>query len=315
MKKWFLLSVVLGAMPLSMLAQDDDMYFVPTKNNVAKAKATYGVPRDTYYSGSNRSIDEYNRRGSSYQVIPGDTLSDIIDFSAVQGVYPDSLGDFGLTRRMERYEGYEPAGSYWSGYAAGQNDAWRWHSPWYWSSYYPWYDGWYDPWYYGWYDPWYYGYSGYYWGYPYYYYPRYYYGGYYYGGVGGSYAHYSRYPGTRNHGSVSGVGNRGISNGRSSTYSAGTFGGSRVNNSNRSGSFSSTSNRSASRTASRTSGTYSNSYGNFGGSSSGSSVSSSRSSGSSVGSSSSGGGSFGGSRSSGGGARSGGGGGFGSGRR
>ena len=88
MKKWILLSALMGAMPLSMLAQDDDMYFVPTKQTVAQARTHYSVSPRTYYSGSNRSVDEYNRRGSYYQPIPGDSLSDVIDFSAVAGVYP-----------------------------------------------------------------------------------------------------------------------------------------------------------------------------------------------------------------------------------
>jgi hypothetical protein len=184
MKKWLLLSVILGAMPLTMMAQDDDMYFVPTKENVAKSREVYNIPRNTYYSGSNRSIDEYNRRGSYYEPMATDSLGDIIDFSAVKGVYPDSVmaDDYQLTRQMSRFDDYQPSNSsaYWAGYSAGRNDYWGWHSPWYYSSYYPWYTGWYDPWYYdygwygGWYDPWYYGYS---WYRPYYY--SSWYGGYY----------------------------------------------------------------------------------------------------------------------------------------
>ena len=324
MKKWILLSALLGAMPLSMLAQDDDMYFVPTKANVAKTKASYGVPRDTYYSGSNRSADEYNRRGSSYQVIAGDSLSDVIDFSAVAGVYPDSTEEFGLTRQMQRWDGYEPSDAYAAGYTAGRRDSWGWHSPWYWSSYYPWYDYWYyDPWYYsyygwygGWYDPWYYG-----WGYPYYYRSWYYNPGYWgWGGGGSGYAH--NYPGTRNHGQTAGSAVRGFGNGRSTTYSGGTFGGSRMGNfgGSRSSASSGTASSRSTGTRTRTSGSSvtANSYGNFGGSSSGSysgAASRSTSSGGSY-SSGGGGGSYGGSRSSGGGGGSrSGGGSFGGGRR
>ena len=58
MKKLFLLSFFALVLPVSLFAQDDDMYFVPTKKNVEKAKKDYGMPRDTYYSGSNRSVDE-----------------------------------------------------------------------------------------------------------------------------------------------------------------------------------------------------------------------------------------------------------------
>ena len=116
------------------MAQDDDMYFVPSKKSSATVTNTnrygnsgsYNRPRDTYYSGSNRSIDEYNRRGGSYyQVIPGDTTAnDIINFSAVEGVYPDSTiqDDYALTREMSRWDGYEPESSYWEGYADGRRD-------------------------------------------------------------------------------------------------------------------------------------------------------------------------------------------------
>ena len=326
MKKWILLSVMLGAVSLSSLAQDDDMYFVPTKKNVARDRATYGIPADTYYSGSMRSVDEYNRRwASSYEVLPVDT-GDIISFAGVEGVYPDSLGDFSLTQRMTRFDGYEPSAAYWAGYSRGYSDSWGWHSPWYYS-YYPWYDWYYDPWYYdswywggwyGWYGPW---YSPWYRGYYSYYDPWYYSGG------GVTYAHYN--PGTENHGRISGAGPTGFASGRTRTYSSGTFGSSRslgTSVANRSGAYggSRTSTSAATSTRTRTSTpnystnnipTYSNSNGNFGGSYSNSS------SGSFGGSRSSGGGGGGGSVSSGGGggggggSRSGGGGGFGSGRR
>ena len=50
MKKFILLTVV-AALPLTLMAQDDDMYFVPTKENVAKEVKSYGMPKGTYYSG------------------------------------------------------------------------------------------------------------------------------------------------------------------------------------------------------------------------------------------------------------------------
>ena len=193
MKKWLLLSVMLGAMPLTMMAQDDDMYFVPKKETAAKSTVTYSSPRSTYYSGSNRNVDEYNRRGGSYyEPVAGDSLSDIIDFSAVKGVYPDSVAadDYQLTRQLSRFDDYQPSSdkTYWEGYEAGRNSSLAWHSPWYYNSYYPWYTGWYDPWYYNtwydpwyystWYDPWYYGYGYYGWHRPYYY--DSWYGGYHY---------------------------------------------------------------------------------------------------------------------------------------
>jgi hypothetical protein len=177
MKKLLLFSMLVIALPQTMSAQDDDLYFVPKKTSAPQvAQDRFGMPKDTYYSGSDRSVDEYNRRlKSRVEVLDGDTTkSDIIDFSAEKGVYPDSLQieDYKLTKRMSRFDDYRLAdnASFWAGYEAGRRD-WGWHSPWYYSSY-----GWYDPWYYSswrwydpWYDPWYYGYAG--WYDPWYYRP------------------------------------------------------------------------------------------------------------------------------------------------
>ena len=179
MKNWFYLSMAFALLPLSMMAQDDDMYFGSAK----KQKSTYRSassyepvsPAPVYHTGSKRGVDEYNRRGSSYDVLPQD--SDIIDFSAVEGVYPDSTADYSLTKKMARWEGYTPKQAYWEGYYDGSHDSWYWHSPWYYSAFYPWYDSWYYPygWHYSWYyDPWYYDYYSWHWGYyPYHYYSYY----------------------------------------------------------------------------------------------------------------------------------------------
>jgi len=183
MKKVIMSLFLLGALPLTMMAQDDDMYFVPSKESKAKDAYEYGLPSRTYYAGSSRSVDEYNRRTIS-AAVPSDSVgNDIIDFSAVRGVYPDSVApaeqseDYQLTRRMSRFDDYTPSQAYWEGYHDG-----RWSSPWFYNSWYSWYD--YDYWYwnnpyyyssyYGWYSPWYYRYYGYY--RPWYYG---YYGGYY----------------------------------------------------------------------------------------------------------------------------------------
>ena len=193
MKKLLLISVLFGLMPLSMAAQVDDLYFVPKKKNATKVTDNYGLPREVYYSGSDRSVDEYNRRVSHYDLIAKDsTLNDTIHFSAEKGVYPDSTlnEDFEITRKMSRFDDYRIADNeaFWAGYEAGRYD-WGWHSPWYYTRF-----GWYDPWYYHWYwnDPWYYsGYYGWYGGwygfgyYPFYsswYGPWYYDRFYYYGG-------------------------------------------------------------------------------------------------------------------------------------
>ena len=47
MKKLILLTAV-AALPLGLMAQDDDMYFVPSKENVAQEAKTYGMPKNTY---------------------------------------------------------------------------------------------------------------------------------------------------------------------------------------------------------------------------------------------------------------------------
>ena len=157
MKKLLLISMFAGMLPLSMVAQVDDLYFVPKKKSAEKVTDNYGMPTDVYYSGSDRSIDEYNRRGrSTVEVLDNDTTAnDIIVFSPEKGVYPsDSLAsdsvsdeDFKLTKRMSRFEDYRLTDNeaFWAGYNAGRYD-WAWHSPWYYTRY-----GWYDPWYYrGW---------------------------------------------------------------------------------------------------------------------------------------------------------------------
>lgn len=193
MGKWILPVCLFAFLPLSLMAQDDDLYFVPKKKVVSTVESVtdrYGMPKDTYYEGSSRSIDEYNRHAakSTYEVIDGDsTKVDIIDFSEGRGVYPDSLQseDFKLTRKMLRFDDYDIRANqaFWDGYRAGRYDGY-WHSPWYYDTWYGWYDPWFDPWYYR-YD-WGYPYRGYYsfygWGWPYYrgYYTwgyPYYYGG------------------------------------------------------------------------------------------------------------------------------------------
>ena len=206
MKKQFLISLLILAMPLVMFAQNDDMYFTPKKTaKVEKTVETDLTDSSVRYVGSSRDIDEYNRRGhfrSNYQKLEGDSIgNDIIEFDLEKGVYPDSSyvddsivygpemqfddDEYTSSRRMYRFDDfYDP---WFYGYYG--------HSPYWYSRYYGWYDPWYSG-YYGWYDPWYYGYYG--WGYPYYggyygwgypyYRPWYgYYGGWYGGYYGGWY--------------------------------------------------------------------------------------------------------------------------------
>ena len=84
MKKLVLLSVLFGALPIMMMAQDD-LYFTPKKSD----KTVKGTPQaesdaPAYYSGSDRSVDEYNRHGkfgSYFEKIGTDSLgNDIIEF-------------------------------------------------------------------------------------------------------------------------------------------------------------------------------------------------------------------------------------------
>jgi len=207
MKKWIILSVFMFALPFSMMAQDDDLYFNPKQEakKVAeeRAKRTQQLAeqrarRDSiyalYWSGSDRNVDEYNRGGklfSQYQNIGSDSLgNDIISFRIDKGVAPDTIyddeafaekytrdmrDDFDCTRCMSRWDGfYDPW--FYDYYGCGsyywRSSYWRWHNPWR----YGYYAGWYDPWFDPWYDPWYYGYAGWY-GRPWYgwggYYPWY----------------------------------------------------------------------------------------------------------------------------------------------
>lgn len=199
MKNAVLLSVLLMLMPCSIMAQDD-LYFTPSKQSKMESKIeNLQTEEPAYYSGSDRDVDEYNRRGklsSYYQKIGEDSLgNDIIVFHAGDGSYDVSKAD----------TVYRGSGSYYDGddytYSRRMSRFDGWYDPWFYShSLYPWYDPWYDPWYYGygygwswrygWYSPWYYGYGYYGWGYPYY--------GYYGWGYPRGYAYYG-HTGTRNH--------------------------------------------------------------------------------------------------------------------
>ena len=202
MKAQVLISVLFASMPLTMMAQDD-MYFTPSKQSKVQSKVEdLNTEEPTYYSGSDRDVDEYNRRGklsSYYQKIGEDSLgNDVIVFHTGDGTYDTSKADtvykgsgsyygdddFAYSRRMSRFDGFY-------GY-------YPWYDPWY----APWYDPWYYgygygwSWRYGWYSPYYYGYYG--WGYPYY---RYGWGyPYYYGWGYPRYYGYYGHAGTRNHG-------------------------------------------------------------------------------------------------------------------
>ena len=234
MKRFVLLSVLFGAMPLLSMAQDD-LYFTPSKaEQSAYQQSIMEEERPVYYSGIGKSNDEYNRRGKyNYKKIGVDSLGNDIFMSRISTLHGDSVvldtiyggftrqyesdnDDFAYSRRMSRFDGFW--GGYYDPWYAGRSSfyvGWGWRSPYYGG----WYDTWDDPWYYGYYGgyPYYsyyggYPYYGYYGGYPYYYgyagygwyspWSRYYgyYGGYPYYGYGRSgYYAYNGHTGTANH--------------------------------------------------------------------------------------------------------------------
>ncbi len=176
MKRLIILTLAIGAFVADATAQDD-LYFVPTKKNVEKSAAEYGIPADTYYAGCGKTVDDYNRRMSTVQPIDS-AGNDIITFDGVKGVYPstsaDDTDDYRYTRSMSRFDGYDWYEPYWAGYADGRFDSWGSYSYWAWD--YP-----------------YYGYRSWYWGYPYTYYSSWYWDRPWYGG--GWYGHYRPYYG------------------------------------------------------------------------------------------------------------------------
>lgn len=191
MKK-LIVSYLLSVVACQVMAQDDDMYFASdgsqkaqkVGNSVSSSNSSGGyktyrpyVDNNSYnpndYCGSDRDVDEYNRRyrpeHDPYYNKDSVTIS---------------MNDYENYMRMKRWDGYR------STTVVVVNDPWY-YDPWYYSSYY------YDPWYYGWswrwgysYYPW---YTSYYWR-PYYYSSWGWYGrgwhGRYWGYTPGRYGHY-----------------------------------------------------------------------------------------------------------------------------
>ena len=173
MKRLFFLLALAATLPLQSMAQDDDLYFNASKAAKTAKQHSSVDEQPAYYCGSDRDVDEYNRRGkfrSYYQKIGSDSLgNDIITFQPGKGVYPDSSyvdtmyvypgsvqfddDDYTYSRRMNRWDGFY--GHY---YDPWYYNPWY-HDPWYYSWYGPRYGCWgYAPWYWGyggWYDPWY----------------------------------------------------------------------------------------------------------------------------------------------------------------
>lgn len=262
MRRFALMSLLASLIPAGMAAQDD-MYFVPSEDDDVSSTVERITPyRATYYSGSDRDVDEYNRHPSSeiqYIDSLGNEIDDVIDFDAVVGIYPDSaadegcdyVGDYECTRQMSRFDDYDWEDAYLDGYYDGLTDDYYWYDPWYYdwylSYYWPWgYWGWYYPyywggWYYGsWHHGWHYAWGGH----------RYYGGGYW----GGRYGHRATASHSR------GTGRRPLS-GYSSTTSSSRYGGTRSSSYG-----SSRSSRSSSYSSSRSGGSRSSYGSSFGGS-------------------------------------------------
>lgn len=169
MRKFAFLSVLIFTASAASYAQDD-LYFTPKKTDKTKAETTINIPEKTYYSGSDRDVDEYNRRGLSsyYQVLGSDSLGNdtivvpagtdiarLISSGQASG-YDDD--DYAYSRRMSRFDDFYWYNSPWDYPFYGSyywSSRWGWYDPWYTGWYGPWHGGWYNPWYAGWYDPWY----------------------------------------------------------------------------------------------------------------------------------------------------------------
>lgn len=186
---------LLMLVPASTMAQNDDLYYVPSKKEKTPPAVKPDAERTPVYTvGTVRDVDEYNRRTyrSSYVRLDNDsTGDDIIDFEGGADLpdtlylYEEELGfgdsDYYYSRMMSRFD------DFYGWYPYYYRTRWYWDYPYwrgpYWSYSSFWYDPWYDPWDYGWY-----GYSR--WWYPYSYY-----GGYYHPWIA-----WRGHTGTRNHG-------------------------------------------------------------------------------------------------------------------
>ena len=201
MKRLGLLAIGLALGSFSAMAQTDDVYFVPKKSDrINKERQDKDeTDADVYYSGSNRNVDEYNRRtrnGSRYQKISRDSLGNIIVEEDVEGVMATRDRGYNDRSRRDNRDYYDEDDYYYSRRVSRFYDPWFFgyygYSPYYGYSRWDW--DWYDPFYYSygprwhghyayWYNDWAYPYYGYGWRSPYYY------GGYY----GPYYGYYSPY--------------------------------------------------------------------------------------------------------------------------
>lgn len=181
MKTKHLLTAMCLFLPLSMMAQEDDMYFVPKKKSKQERKVENvkaerpdfvqydelqadAEPAPDYHVGKLRSDDEYNRRGrysgQNYGEIHvgNDTVYVVEEESSAPQLSEED--DYNYSGRLVRFYGGFLSPYYWDYYYD-----WAFYDPWFYNPWfygyhhgpYGWYAGWYSPWYPGyWYDPWYY---------------------------------------------------------------------------------------------------------------------------------------------------------------
>lgn len=210
MKKLIFTIIAAVAIPSATMAQSDDMYFVPKKSATTDTKTVKAKEAPTYYCGSNRDIDEYNRHGrfiTARSKTDSIVANDIVSLAPGRGVYPDTLytdtlGVYNKSWKNDDYSYEDDCDDYRYSRYGVFCDPWFYRP--YWRYAYGWYDPWYSSYYWGWYDPWYYDYA---WGRGYPYYGHYWgvspwYGGWYGGWYGHPHYAYRTVPGTRNHGNA-----------------------------------------------------------------------------------------------------------------
>ena len=169
MKRLLLVLSIAGLSFQWAAAQDDDLYFTPTKDPepVVKGHAGYN---EAYANRVYRNVDEYNRAGryrSHYQKIDG-TTNDIITMNGVGAdtTYVDTIF-YGPEANWGRY--YDDADNDFRYSRMINFDWWGWPNYWGYNYMYSPYWWTYDFNYWG--DPWMAGYGN--WGWPYYgFYPR-----------------------------------------------------------------------------------------------------------------------------------------------
>ena len=195
MKRIFISLIALCTVSVGSFAQNDDLYFVPSRSAKTTATPPSGVPSSSYQpiSTPNEShwaegrgnghwdVDAYNRRGAYADSLNADSL--------YQSMYADSLSlyaggsGYDCTERIIRFHSPSPGvcvsspyyvdfyyDTYWydpwyrsSWYWGVYDPWWGWgygYSPYWYSGWYGWY-GWHNPWYHPWYDPYWYPGGGY----------------------------------------------------------------------------------------------------------------------------------------------------------